>query len=452
MRKRTAYTIFSLLAVVIVAAVAFGVVTKQKLDKDELYIASNYRHAFAEVVSGVSDMDTALQKSLLVTSPSMAGAVCTEVYGKAVTAKMALGIMPYSSNDLEKTSGFISRVGDYAYSLSRKAAKGEGFSQEEKDNLRKLSETTTLLAQNLNSLQNEMGSQIASMDQYAQTVAKHDKAEEELLPQTLGDGLSSVEQEFPEVPTLIYDGPFSEHLQAVKPIMLENLKEIDEPTGRKVAAKFLGMRAEQIYPVSELNADIASLCYETKSKNSVMRVTISKKGGIAYQAVGSRAVEESKMSAEEALNTAKKFLERKGYNNMRESYYMINNNVLTANFAYNENGVVCYPDLIKVSIAMDDGSLQNFDMTGYITSHKQRTIPTAIISEEAAKSKVPTDLKIINVNKTIIPSAGKNEVFCYEFECEDANAQRFLIYVNATTGEQEKIFILLQDENGTLTL
>ena len=452
MRRRTAFTIISLLAVAAVAAGAFGVVTKQRLDDDERYIAANYRHAFAEVVSGVSDMDTALQKSLLVTSPSMAGAVCTEVYGKAATAKMALGIMPYSSSDLEKTSGFIGRVGDYAYALSRKAAKGESFSQEEKDNLRALSETATLLAQNLNSLQNEMGSGTVSMEQYAKTVESFDRSEEEILPQTLGDGLSSVEQEFPEVPTLIYDGPFSEHLEGLKPLMLEGLAEIDENVGRQAAAKFLGVRPELVYPAGELLADIASFSYETKLRGNVTRLTVSKQGGIVYQVIGSRAVEQAQISAKEAMDAAKKFLERRGYTNMRESYYMINNNILTANFAYTESGVVCYPDLIKVRIAMDDSSLESFDATGYLKSHRARTIPAAGISEESAKAKVPSDLNIINVNKTIIPSAGKNEVFCYEFECEDANAQRFLIYANAETGEQEKIFILLQDENGTLTI
>ena len=353
---------------------------------------------------------------------------------------------------MEKTSGFIGRVGDYAYALSRKAAKGESFSQEEKDNLRALSETATLLAQNLNSLQNEMGSGIVSVDQYAKTVENFDKSEGEILPQTLGDGMSSVEQEFPEVPSLIYDGPFSEHLEGLKPLMLEGLAEIDENAGRKAAAKFLGVRPELVYPTGELLADIASFCYETKLGDSVTRLTVSKQGGIVYQVVGSRLIEQSQISAKEALDAAKKLLERKGYTSMRESYYMIDNNILTANFAYTENGVICYPDLIKVGISMDDGSLESFDATGYLKSHRQRTIPAAGVSEEAAKDKVPSDLNIIGVNKTIIPSAGKNELFCYEFECEDANAQRFLIYTNAETGEQEKIFILLQDENGTLTL
>lgn len=442
----------TLLSIISVSAIAFGVVSRQRADKDELYISANYRHAFAELVSGVSDMDAALQKSLLVTSPSMAGAVCTEVYGKSETAKMALSILPFSSTGLEKTAGFIGKVGDYAYALSRKAARGESFTQEEKDNLRALSETASLLAQNFNSMQNDMGSGLISIDQYAQTIANYDKNEEQALPQTLGDGMSTVEQEFPEVPTLIYDGPFSEHLEGLKPVMLEGLNEIDISGGRQAAANFLGVRPEQVYPVGELAADIPSFCYETKISKDLMRITVSKQGGVVYQIIGSRLVQQSKLSAKEAMDAAKKFLERKGYTGMRESYYMINNNILTANFAYVDNKVVCYPDLIKVGIAMDDGSVQSFEAIGYIKSHKQRELPIAAISLETAKSKVPSDIKIIGAETTLIPSAGKNETLCYEFNCEDANGQKFLIYVNAVTGEQEKIFILLEDENGTLTI
>ncbi len=452
MKKKNAIIAITLLAIVAVSALAYAVVARQKLIDDERYISASYRHAFAELVSGFTDLDSALQKSLLVTSPSMAGAVCTEVYGEAETVKMAMGLLPYAATDLEKTSGFVGRVGDYAFALSRKAAKGESFSQEERENLRALSETAALLAQNLNAMQDELGSGLVSREQYDKTIQDYDKNEGEVLPKTLGDGMSAVEQEFPEVPTLIYDGPFSEHIEGVKPFMLEGQAEIDETSGRRAVASFLGVRPEQVYPSGELNGDIPALCYEMELRGSVTRVTVSRQGGVVYQVVGSRPIEQARLSAKEGLDAAKMFLQRRGYANMRESYYMINNNILTANFAYEQNGVVCYPDLIKVGIALNDGSLESFEAIGYVKAHRQREIPAPAISEEAAEAKVPEDVELIGTKLTIIPSAGENELFCYEFECQDANEQKFIVYVNALTGEQEKIFILLQDENGALTL
>ena len=52
----------------------------------------------------------------------------------------------------------------------------------------------------------------------------------------------------------------------------------------------------------------------------------------------------------------------------------------------------------------------------------------------------------------LIPTAGKYERLCYEFVCADTNGGEYIIYVNAENGQQEKILILLEDENGSLTI
>ena len=41
----------------------------------------------------------------------------------------------------------------------------------------------------------------------------------------------------------------------------------------------------------------------------------------------------------------------------KESYYSVADHICTVNFAAQQNGVTCYPDLIKVSVAMDNGSI-----------------------------------------------------------------------------------------------
>ncbi len=452
MKKKTAIITISILAVIAVAATAFTIFTINKTKDNERYIEANYRHAFDELVTGVTELDNALRKSVLVTSPSMAGMVCTEVFGKAQTADMALGILPFSATELEKTSAFINRVGDYAFALMQKVATGQSFSDEDITNLKSLSDTASLLAQNLKSIQETLGSGLADIEQYQRTIKSLDQQEGEILPQTAADSMSISEMEFPEMPALIYDGPFSEHIQDIKPRVLEGLAEIDSSQGRRVVSQFLGVRPEQIYPSGETAGKIPSFTYGTEINGEAVSVTVSKQGGIVYQVVNSRFVETSQLSAKEALEAAKKFLERRGYTDMKESYYLISNNVLTANFAWVQDGVVCYSDLIKVGIALDDGSLQSFEASSYITSHALRELPEVGVSAESAQEKVPTDLKVLGTAVALIPNAGQREILCHEFECEDANSQRFIIYVNAVTGEQEKILIMLQDDNGTLTI
>jgi len=452
MKKWVAYTIISVLAIITAASLIFGISESRRSVENARFLSANYQHAFSELAESVENVDAALQKSLLVTSPSMAGAVCSELFGKVQMAEMALGVLPFSATEMESTAGFLNKTGDYAFALSQKAYSGETFSSEDKDNLRALSEVAAIMSQNLKSIQDGMDGKLMSIEEYHRTVKQTDKSEDEVIPQTMADSMSLAEKEFPEVPSLIYDGPFSEHLTNVSPLLLEGREEIDQTQGRAIVAGFLGLREERVYPTAESDGDIPCYYYECEQNGEPVSVWISKVGGEVCSMLSSRYVESAEMDAQQALDAAKAFLKQKGYDNMKESYYLISDNVLTANFAYLQDGVVCYSDLIKVGIALDDGSVKSFEASGYITAHHQRQMPQTLVSQEQAQTKVAEGLKILGVGKTLIPDAGQHEVLCYEFKCEDVNGQKFIVYVDAVTGEQEKILILLEDENGALTM
>lgn len=42
---------------------------------------------------------------------------------------------------------------------------------------------------------------------------------------------------------------------------------------------------------------------------------------------------------------------------MVESYHLTENNIMTINFAYQDGGALCYPDLVKVGVALDNGEI-----------------------------------------------------------------------------------------------
>lgn len=52
--------------------------------------------------------------------------------------------------------------------------------------------------------------------------------------------MENVEESFREYPTLIYDGPFSEHIENQQSQMLANEPEITGEEARKRAEEFLG--------------------------------------------------------------------------------------------------------------------------------------------------------------------------------------------------------------------
>ena len=108
--------------------------------------------------------------------------------------------------------------------------------------------------------------------------------------------------------------------------------------------------------------------------------------------------------------------------------------------------------LIKVGIALDNGSVVSFDARGYLSAHHDRELPEASVSLAEAKATVSPALTVRSHQMAVIPSPGGEERYCHEFLCRAEDDRNYLVYVNAETGAQEKILILLEDESGTLTI
>lgn len=450
-RKRTILAVSYLAA----AAVVFGVLAGVNYERAEQYermMANNYQHAFDELVTAVTEVDAALQKSVYATSTNMAGSLCTEIFGKAMTAQMSLGVLPFSSQELEQTSGFISRVGDYAYALSRAAAAGRTITDEQLDNLRGLSDTASILALNLKSMQSDLQDGHLTLTELRRAQSTLDENTDGRAAYA-GDSIRLIEQEFPEIPSLIYDGPFSEHLSGAAPKGLEGLDEVDEETARKTAAGFLGVNRAKVYPTGEIDGDLPCRGFAADGEGGgTVYLAVTKQGGKVLSMLSSRPAGSASVGAEEAVKTAERFLRNAGYTDMAETYHMTQGGILTVNFAYRQGEVLCYSDLVKVSVALDTGKVCGFEARGYLTAHCARELPEIVVSAEDARAKVPESLEILAHQLALVPSDGQYETLCHEFKCAAENGQHYIIYVNVETGEQEKILILLEDESGTLTL
>ena len=437
------------------AVVALGVLAGAQLERAQRWqrrAENQYQHAFDELVTAMGELDASLQKSLYATSPGMVNAVCTEVFGKAMTAQMSLGALPFHSEELEHTSGFISRVGDYAFSLSRDAANGSVYSPEALAALRSLSDTAGVLSDDLKELR--AGLQDGTLRMGELEAAEHAllQTETETVP-ALGDSMRLIEREFPEVPSLIYDGPFSEHLTGLRPRALEGLEEADAEAARDAAARFLGVPRARVYPTGDCAGDLP--CYGFASADiggGTVFLSVTKQGAQVLAMLSSRPVASAAVGDEAALSAAADFLRRAGYADMAETYHMKQGGILTVNYAYRQGEVLCYSDLVKVSVALDTGKVCGFEARGYLTAHCVRDLPAPAVDAAAARAAVPETLEVLAAQTALVPSDGKYETLCHEFKCAAPDGRHYIIYVNALTGAQHKILILLEDESGSLTL
>jgi germination protein YpeB len=110
-----------------------------------------------------------------------------------------------------------------------------------------------------------------------------------------------------------------------------------------------------------------------------------------------------------------------------------------------------YPDLIKVKVALDNGQILGFESKGYLNFHTKRDIPKPKLTQKEARAIVNKKLKVISSGLAIIPTEFKTEIFTYEFKGKLGDND-FLVYINAQTGKEENIFLIVNTPNGILTM
>ena len=437
---------YAVIAILIGVIIYLAYLLKNKKEETINVSENSYDMAFYELVSYSQNVENYLAKSLITKSSSYSAETLTYLWREANLAQTYLCMLPIQSQELENTERFLNQVSDYSLSLSRKTIKGEELSEEDLKNLENLHSYSIEVAQALNQLFSEISSGQVSWKDLNNSGTEFATQVSNNL-----DAFNAIEDNFHEYSGLIYDGAFSEHLtsEEKKGLMGE---EISEEKASEIAKEFIGNDVQEFNNLGYVeNANIPVYSFSAKKNNNDISITISKIGGHIVYMNSNRDVSEEKISYEDANKMGKEYLQQKGFMNMKETYYLNEMGILTVNYAYVQDDVVMYPDLIKVKIALDNGEILGIETTGYLNNHTERVLDKYKISMNQAKSKLNKNIDIQSEGKAVIPTKWKTEIQCYEFKGK-VNETEFLVYINAETGEEQDILIITNTPNGILTM
>ncbi len=443
-------TITLVLLIALLAAGIWGYDQYRQKTGYHVYLQNQYHRMFYELIDHVETIEVNLAKTMVTDSPRQSTLLFSDVWRQAFSAQEKLNQLPISHLTLSNTSKFLTQVGDYGYSLTKKNIDGSPVSAEDWTNLEELHTYAGYLTVELQKLRKEIQENninLASLSRkgdYIFARASNNLPEREF---------TRIEQEMVDYPTLIYDGPFSEHIQDIKPKGLTG-ESIDYEKAEQVARDFLkGIDIKNIKKVGNGNGDINTYGLEvTAEDENRIYIDISRKGGHVVWMLNQRDVDNVNISPNQAMDAAKKFLEQNGYDNMVSTYSMRYDNISVINFAYLDGNVVVYTDLIKVKVALDKGEIIGYEAEGYLKAHHKRDLPEPKLTVEQARESISMRMETGQpVQLTLIPLENKDEVLCYEFRGK-FGGDDFLVYINALTGKEERILKMLRSENGILTI
>ena len=439
--KNTGIILFGIVCIIVLGMMIL--LKRFKIQKQE--VQDGYNRAMYDFVANVNNVESEILKLRISNNDTYTMTTLASIFAKSNSAKANLDILPFSANSISNVSKFLTQLSDFSYSLMRDIINGDDIANY-KENIDTLYDKISELSNVAEEIYSDLNSGSIKWDELRKVgdeKIKESNAQEEV------SSVNSIGKTFTEYEGIIYDGAFSNHILTLNPAYLSD-KELTNEEVQKILKEKLDINV--IEYKGEQDGKIALYDYEVKLNNceNVKTIYVTKQDGKIYQMISDKKVEMENITIEEAKQKAINFINDLGIYDIEPTYYLKADNMLTISFAALQDDVVIYSDLIKVKVALDDGEIMTFEANGYIYNHKERDINPVKTIEEA-KEVLYSDLKIENERLCIIPTDSKDEVLVYEFE-GSVEDKKFLVYVNANTLVQEKIYILLDTSGGTLAI
>ncbi|MBQ7741146.1 MAG: germination protein YpeB [Eubacterium sp.] len=440
MSKRAYVRLSSFLAFALITLIALTIVNTRNMNTYKKELEVNYQGSLSELNDCLDKVNTNLTKSVYSSSDDELYEICRDLYSECNSAKNAVSRLPVTQLGLGNVYKFLSQASDYSVFIANKLKDGKTVSDKEHKNLLTLLKYAQRFSASTENMMRVVSSGVRITDGKVKNTS-----EMNLMP--LSNSFSQSAKAFDSFPVLLYDGPFSDNVLNRKSSLLQKAEVKTKRECRELAAKALGVNENLISFEGEEKSKLP--CYTFKYKRYTVSVT--KQGGYIKTLLYSGISADEEIDEKTAVKLAKSYLEKIGYKNMKESYFSKADNVCTFNFAYSKNGVVYYSDLIKVSVSLENGKILSLDAKTYLTNHRERGSFTTGVSIEDAQKNISKYLKVKSKRPCVIPKKDGKEVRCYEYLCTSSETgEDALIYVNASTGREEDIMLLLYTDGGTL--
>lgn len=403
-------------------------------------MASYGTESVYELNSIVDNLDTNLAKARVSNSKNEQVRLLTEIAIESEMAETILERLPLDTQITQNLTSFVNKMGDSAQSMLFDVARGSTLTDSQIATLNHMYRTNLELKNALN----EMCANCTEKDMIGAMNGKTDS-----IFYTTFD---TIQNTTVETPKEIHDGPFAENIDKVTAKNLEGLTEITASRAEELAGEyFKSYKPDSVKCVGETVAEQLSLYNVVLStKDGEMACQLSKLGGKVVEFNSYKECTDNNFSVERCIEIAEDFLDELGYDDMKAVWTSENGTTCNLNFAYEDDDVIFYSDIINVKVCEERGIVTGMEGLSYVLNHVEREAPSPAISKSEAKAKLHSGFEVESSRLCVIPFEG-DEVLCYEFEGV-YDGSTFYIYIDAKTGEEVEVFTVIGTKQGKALL
>lgn len=420
--------------VVILTCVLIAYYQVYKSNKQNANILEGvYTSSYASMVDKVNELAVDISKYSTATTKSSKISTIQDMMADCNYVLSGLSMLPINQENVVAATKFFNQINGMCEAYLRQLNKIGSLSAEQEVKFDEVGIVVGAIKSNLN--RQNAGMYDTGFSFVDASIFDNTGMNE--LSSTLGDLTDSNI----EYPSMIFDGPFSTALETK---LVKGLP--DEELGREQAYNYLkdkvySNRQVQIDFEKETDGDIVTYDFSVDLEGKHFVAQVSKRGCLLITLSGYAEGGDPIMSNEQAIEMAETFANNIGFENMNSVWLEVHENVAYINLASIQNGVILYPDLIKVKVDLTAQDVIGFEAVNYALNHVKRNFEFNV-SESEAEKLLGFDYEILKTSKAIIRLDSGKEVAVYEFMVEKIDGMYFY-YIDANVCEISKILKLV---------
>lgn len=406
----------------------------------EAQMSTLHTQSVYELNSIVDNLDAGLSKARVSNSPAEQIKLLNEIAIDSEMAEVILERLPLETQLTQNMTSFVNKMGDSAQSMLNTLARGGKLSKSQIATLAYMYETN----QQMKSVINELTASANPKEMMNAWKGKDGNF--------LAQSFETLENNPVETPKEINDGPFAENIKKTGAKAIDGLEEISATKAEELAKKYFAD-----YNLSDVRCTGETIahqleCYnlELRTNDGDMFAQLTKKGGRVVMFDSYKECTQNNFSVERCIDIAEDFLKDLGIEDMKAVWTSENGTTCNLNFVYENDGVVFYPDMIKVKVCEERGIVTGIEGLAYCLNHTTRDAGEAAISKASAKEKLNSEFNVEGSRLTVIPVDGE-EVLAYEFFGTYGDND-YYVYIDAKTGDEVQVLTVIGTKQGKALL
>lgn len=398
-------------------------------------LENNYTKSFYEVVSNINDLEVDMSKIVATTSIDSQRELLMNINQTSSLAVGNLSNLPLNYQEIGGLNKLLNTTSGFSYSLLLDNYNGSSISSEDFSQISSIHSRIREIQYDLNSFISGLNHDYSILDNL--DYSNMDNSEYDA-------GLINTESSKTEIPSLIYDGPFSDTTLNKEIKGLGDKEYTVSEVEEYLDSIYSGFA---IYYLGESSGKFETYNFEIKG-NVDLYVSVTKVGCklLTITAYGDGG--EAKLNTDEGVTLAETFAKDAGFENMYSVWEQVTGNILYVNLAPIKNKVICYSDIVKVKVDLSLGLVVGWEASAYATNHVDRDFTSSIGLVDAMLTLSP-ELNVIERNMCIIPDKFVGELSAFEFICEWKD-YTYYIYIDSNSGKEVNILRVIETNNGNL--